>query len=134
MNEHFLATVLSLIWLFLAITTLVFISSKKSVKLKRQLFPYLMLCLGVLSVSFLYVASLSLENRDFEFATVALVFILGGFAAFKLTSFCDFCGACLANRYDIWHRTLYCAECGQKLPENNNSLYSTIKARVLGLK
>ena len=100
------------VWIALGIGSACFFLGSRNARLKREVFPWFVIFVGVLFASFVVIAVGDLTVLAFVGPAVALI----SFLNIRGTRFCDACGATLFN-HAWFNRMNFCSKCGAKLDQ-----------------
>jgi hypothetical protein len=99
-----------IVWVPLGIANACFFLGSKNAKLKRFVFPWVVIGAGLLFTGFIAVVAWRWEVLALMVPAVLLISYLN----IRNTKFCDSCGATLFNH--SWFRKMsYCSRCGASL-------------------
>jgi len=100
------------IWAILGIGGAIFFYGNRDAALKRKIFPYFLLLIGIAFVGFTFY----MQGQVPIFMIVAVVAVL--ILNFRMTRFCDACGQMVVSRA-LFVTPKYCQKCGAKLSDKD---------------
>lgn len=99
-------------WVILGITSFLFFYINRNASLKRRIFPFFLVGVGLVFTAFIaYMTHGDPRAISMTLPAIALITFLN----FRTTRFCDACGRTLI-RQPLFTRPGFCPHCGDRLP------------------
>ncbi|MEQ2010311.1 MAG: hypothetical protein ABMA26_26290, partial [Limisphaerales bacterium] len=104
--------IFAVFWVVLAIASFAFFHLHRDTKLKRRVFPFFVVGVGLVFAAFIGFMTQGFSQAVFLFfPVIALITFLN----IRCTHFCDSCGRTLF-RQPVFSRPCFCPHCGAQLP------------------
>jgi hypothetical protein len=98
-----------IVWVILCVWGTLFFTLNTDAKLKRKLYPWVMVSMGILFILSMY----WINGKDITFLISGFPIVLVvSFISIKYTKFCNSCGRTM---YSFPLKSEYCSKCGNKL-------------------